>query len=222
MLNDWMSNWYGEDWWTYDHLPTKLKKGINEVIIDAQNQKLLQQVQERGFELVETVIEFKTLVESIDKVKNTKLRCASTKDLPKILDITKECFYSNKKFHNRFKNRKFFTEKQCQDYYLKSISNYFEQSITSVVEEENEVVGYYMLKNQSNNIYKGIMTAVNPNYRGKNYHIDMQNFLFNTLKLPFFTINTTQMSNVPVINNHIKEGRKLTKTKYIFYKKHTQ
>lgn len=214
-----MSNWYGEDWWTYDHLPTKLKKGINEVIIDTQNQKLLQQIQEKGFELVETVIEFETLVESVDKIENKKIRYANTKDLPKILDITKKCFLANKNFFNRFKNRKFFTEKQAQDYYLKSVSNHFKQGITSVIEEKNEIVGYYILKKQDSNTYKGIMTGIDPNFRGKNYHIDMQNFIFSKLNLPFFTINTTQVNNLPIINNHIKQGRKLTKTKYIFYKK---
>ena len=219
MLNEWMSNWYGESWWTFNNIPPSLNQGMNEVIVNSNNHNLLTIVQQQGFELVETALEFETTILNINHKLCKNIRQATIKDLPKITQITDTCFSSNKDFFNRFKNPSYFTIEQSKDYYLQSVTNYFPHSITSVVEEDNKVVGYYMIKKQEDNKYKGIMTGVLPSYRGKKYHAKMQDFVFKKEGLPFTTLNATQINNLGTLNSHIKQGRKLIKTKYIFYKK---
>ena len=91
--------------------------------------------------------------------------------------------------------------------------------LTAVIEFGNEVVGFFMLKMIDQHTYKGLMTGVIPKARGMKFHIKMQQFLINHIGHPFTLINTTQLSNLAVIKNHIRSNRSLSKIEHIFYKK---
>jgi hypothetical protein len=224
MINEWMTNFYGEDWFNISSLDHPMTKpGIYELSLAEKDHDKFSEAQRLGFELVETQVGFKTKIEEVNLVDTDShyVRMAKDSDLEEILHITTKCFLDNPKFTSRFKNKNFFTKEHFIKYYNLSITNYFSKknSYTSVVEKEGKVVGYYMIIDEGDNCYRGIMTGVLPEERGKGLHITLQNKCFKEFDLPFYTINRTQINNLNVLNSHIKEKRKLTDIKFIFLKR---
>ncbi len=227
--DEWMSEFYGTEWY---HIKNSIKsedlknpyssyfsKGMYEWRISVSNYLELSEAQRLGFEIVETMIEFVSEIKP-KEIECKNIRIPKKEDIEDILNITIQCYTENENFYNRFKNKKYFSEEQQKEYFLSSIKNSFydKNTINAVYLDGEKIVGYYMLKKIGENVYKGIMTALLPDYRGKNKHIDMQKFCFNKIKNNFKVINTTQLNNMFTINNHIKEGRKLNKITHILYK----
>jgi hypothetical protein len=220
-LNSWMSNFYGEKWYTLTKNPGSVLyyPGLYEWKIDSQNTKDYFYAQNNGFELVETQVGFKTLIKEWGDTTYTRI--ASIQDLDAILKITQICFLNNPNFISRFTNPNYFASHHLEKYYNLSITNYFNNPncITSVSEINNKIVGYYMIIKENDSEYRGIMTGVLPEGRGKGLHIKMQNKCFENIGKPFYTLNKTQLTNLNTLNNHIKEKRVLTDITHIFYKK---
>ncbi len=224
MINKWMTEFYGEDWFNISSLDHPMDHpGVYELSLGEKDHEKFSEAQSLGFELVETQVGFKTKIEKVNFLDTASryVRMSKDNDLASILDITKKCFLDNPKFTSRFKNKNFFTKDHFIKYYNLSITNYFnkDNSYTSVIEKEGKVVGYYMIIKEDNNCYRGIMTGVLPEERGKGLHITLQNRCFSEFDVPFYTINRTQINNLNVLNSHIKEKRKLTDIKFIFLKR---
>lgn len=220
-LNTWMTNFYNYDWWELDFPPKKIvDKGMYEWKINPSDFVSISISKKFGFDLVETLVEFETEV-SPNEEKFVNLRLSSNEDVPSIVDLTIDSYSNNSNFYNRFKNVNYFSNTQRDNYYKLSIENNFfdPNTITVVYETDQSIKGFYMFKRIEGSRYKGIMTAVDSQYRGLGLHIKMQQFCFNLVGKPITTINTTQLNNFNIINNHIKEGRKLSDVKHIFYKK---
>jgi hypothetical protein len=227
LKDEWMSKFYGTDWYTINSL-----KDINnikgpalvEYIINVNEYREIEKVQESGFTLVETDIEFETLIDH-DRGSLPSIRIANENDLESILKITKECYSSHNKFYNRFRNKSFFTEKQAEDYYKNSVINNYEgENIIKVVVEDKEgICAYYILKKIEEldlfEKYKGIIAGVSARARGQNLHVEMQNKITELIKKPYITVNRTQLGNYRVIGNHLKDRRQLSKIEHYFYKK---
>jgi len=227
MKDEWMTKFYGTDWYTINSL-----KDINniegpaliEYIINANEYREIERVQELGFTLVETDVEFETIIDH-DRGSLPNIRVANKNDLESILEITKECYSYHDKFYNRFRNKSFFTEKQTEDYYKNSVINNYEgENIIKVVVEDKEgVCAYYILKKIEEldlcGKYKGIIAGVSARARGQNLHVEMQNKITELIKEPYITVNRTQLGNYRVIGNHLKDRRQLSKIEHYFYKK---
>jgi hypothetical protein len=69
-------------------------------------------------------------------------------------------------------------------------------------------------------IYKGILTAIDSDVRGKNTHLVLQSFIFKQIKEEQIYIeNATQVSNIPIIRNHIRSHRMLDSVTFILVRK---
>ena len=227
MIDKWMTKFYGTDWYTIKSLTdiSDIKgPALIEYVINANEYKEIERVQELGFTLVETDIEFETIIDH-DRGSLPNIRVANKNDLESILEITKECYSSHDKFYNRFKNKSFFTKKQTEDYYKNSVINNYEgENIIKVVVEDKEgICAYYILKKIEEldlfGKYKGIIAGVSARARGQNLHVEMQNKITELINKPYITVNRTQLGNYRVIGNHLKDNRQLSKIEHIFYKK---
>jgi hypothetical protein len=146
-------------------------------------------------------------------------------DLSDILEITKECFVENIDFKSRYNNRSLFTKKESVKYYNAWITN----SITSpdtycaVWEHQKKTQGFFLYSHiveDGEDVLKGILTGVREGYRGHSAHLRMQSFLYSQFGLEEFTLdNSTQITNIPVIQNHIRSRKRLAGMKLIFYRK---
>ncbi|MEL0010872.1 MAG: hypothetical protein VW868_04860, partial [Bacteroidota bacterium] len=155
----------------------------------------LIEAQEHNFKLVETFIEFKTEVVPAYEEKNAEEKCirmATEEDYDVILALNEEAMCMNPNYRTRFNNPLFFDSQACYRYYRSAILNNIKSDavLTCVCEHEAEVVGFFMLKKQSDVEYKGMMTGVSPKARGKKLHIKMQQYLINHIGQPFTLVNT--------------------------------
>lgn len=220
--DDWMTEFYGQDWFLLGHPEAEtISKGLYELRISAGDFTSIQSAQENGFFLVETQMEFRTMIDPAQLIQSNDCRLAKPSDLDLVLEMTRICFTDNPAFENRFKNLKFFNPSHADAYYQASIKRCFEDkdSVISIAVIDGKVCGYFMMIKVASLLYKGIMTAVLPEFRGHQLHRKMQAKCYGAIGQPFQVINKTQLQNLPVLNNHIKEGRILTSVEHLFYKK---
>jgi hypothetical protein len=225
--DNWMSDFYGMDWYKIDE-PSEANSiqgpCLIECVINADEYHKIEEIQRLGFSLVETAIEFETIIDH-DRETLPTIREANIDDLPIILEITEECYLKHDKFYNRFRNKSYFTKGHARKYYTGSVtSNYTGDDIVKVVVEDDEgICAYYILKKieqlQLHAKYKGIISGVTKRARGQNLHVEMQKKITQLIGKPYITVNRTQLGNYRVIGNHLKDHRQLSKIEHYFYKK---
>jgi hypothetical protein len=217
-IDAWMSDFYGRNW--YRVIGSNLNvisDGMYEWRIEPGDPSSIAVAESLGFSLVETNVEFMTTVVG-SRTYFADIRLADKSDLSNIVQLTHQMYTYDERFQNRFKNQEFFTKDMSKRYYESSVVNCFNsnKAVTCVAEVNGEIIGYFMMSKIGERTYKGMMTAVKPSGRGKQLHTRMQDFCYGQIDSPLEVINRTQLSNLPVINNHIKQARKLVKVEHIF------
>lgn len=174
-----------------------------------------------GFKTIDSRITFLTLINTEDsrflsRTPGYLLRPYEAKDFESILAMTHSHLTYNDNFISRYKNESFFPKDSAVRYFSKWIdfSINSPNSITIVSEFKGELVGFFIIekKNAVDGIpvWKGRLTAVDKDHRGKRLHLSMQTKIFELIGVKeFYLDNTTQLSNVAVIKNHIKSNRAL-------------
>ena len=226
--DNWMTDFYGINWYRINNLDeledVSDEKALIEYVVDVNSYSEIYKLQTEGFKIVETDIEFETLINTQYETK-PNIRVAIKDDLPEILEITKSSYLEHDKFFNRFRNEDFFTKDQAWYYYRESVVNNFnlENTITVVVDDDDGVCAYYIIKKIGElslyHRYKGIISGVNSRGKGKSLHLEMQRKITEIINTPYITNNRTQLGNYRVIDNHLKENRQLSKIEHICYKK---
>jgi len=221
--DEWMSNFYCHEWIrieSADEIKDTCKdKGLYEWRIPADNFEDISIAQQADFKLVETFIEFSSKVKPNEDTFPT-IRLYESNDLEYIKKLNVEVMCKSNSFRTRLNNLNYFNSDDCTRYYNSAIVNHINDITvkTCVAELEGEIVGFYMLKQIESNIFKGLITGVLPKARGAFLQYKMQQYLINHIGQPFTLVNTTQLSNMAVIKNHIRSKRNLSKIEHIFYK----
>ncbi|MGA9278028.1 hypothetical protein [Ilumatobacter sp.] len=191
---------------------------------------LISLLEDIGFRVVDSRVRFLTRWTLADVPVTTPLdgaiRWAVPSDRDRIVELTHEGFTDNDKFCSRFKNPDYFSAGDTRRYFEAWIdSTAFEADAASaVLEIDNEVRGYFIYQVRGEYeelpVVKGILTAVAPNSRGANGHLAMQAFLYHRLGLSdWFLDNTTQLTNTPVIRNHIRSSKRLDEIVLTLYRR---
>lgn len=184
-----------------------------------------------NFRLIDSQIIFKTLIDetTLDQQNfdlqfdELQLRMFEHRDLSQIISLTNENLTYNPFFVSRFKNLDYFKEDDASRYFEQYILNMAENEnsfCNVLVDVSNKVDGYFIYEKKGtlNNlpVYKGILTLITEQYRGKGTHLAMQYHLLKQFKeKKFYIENATQLSNFPVIKNHIKSQRTLENIRFI-------
>lgn len=225
------------DTFTYEHTYRALEElvllsrqefELIELHLVINHYNVISAFEQLGFRLVDSRIDFITLMKKneIEFVSDPEreVMAASEDDLQQIIDLTTVSFTNNPDYYSRFKNRNYFTEAQSNTYFSAWITNNFQHpdSYSAVIKENKKTIGYFIYRKDGTHndipLYKGIMTAVHPDYRGKNLHIYMQSFLYKLFPdEEFYLYNGTQLTNKPVITNHFKSGKRLNSVMLTFY-----
>lgn len=185
--------------------------------------------EEKGFRLVDTHITFTAFIEkpiSFEFSSKTKnISFATQNDIKDILSLTHKSFTNNPFFFSRYKNLHYFTPEETERYYSAWINNYWEDGDTlfSVIKIDQRVVGYTFFSpwgfKDGEKLYKAILSAVDPEYRGQKAQLVMETFLYHHIPEDrFYLARTTQLTNFPAIKNHIRSQKKLGEIKLIFYR----
>lgn len=222
--NEWMTNFYGKDWYTtniddYEQHKAGLKNCMVECRVDAAENLQMLKAQAEGFTLTESLIKFTTQI--TERMPSPDyVRPAEKRDEEAIMEMIKQSYFQHEKFYNRFKNRQFFTEEQGREYYMAGFINYFKdpRSITIVAEDEEGVYAFRMLKYVGPLEYEGVTMGILERGRGRKSLPKLQNKVWDVIGEPYTEHNATQLGNYYVINNHMKQGRVLSKVEHIYLK----
>lgn len=187
-----------------------------------------------GFRLVDSRISFKTLFNASSMSEqqfpldfpDLRIELYNAHFLAEIISLTHKHLTNNPTFVSRFKNPLFMEPGAAEKYFTTWINNSLSSphSVSCVLlDQQDSVKGYFIYekKGQENDtpIYKGILTVIEEEYRGKSTHLAMQSFLFSHItESKYLVDNTTQLSNIPVIRNHVKSQRSLNSISLTFYR----
>jgi len=182
-----------------------------------------------GFRLVDSRIRFLTRWSAAD-IPETAPAAGRILDVTpdhrsRIIALTHLGFTDNPGFVSRFKNTDFFTGEETRRYFEAWIdgSAFASDAVTAVYEVDGEVVGYYVYQVRGANdglaVVKGILTSVAAEHRGSGAQLAMQTHLYRRLGLAeWYVDNTTQLTNLPVIRNHMQSGKRLEQIALTFYR----
>jgi hypothetical protein len=186
-------------------------------------------LEDAGFRLVDSKMTFiSKLTES--EVANRvppfgSLRQVSSKDISSVSELTVECLVDNPEFNSRFKNPRLFSREESIRYYNAWNERcYTEQPELFVVwEVDGRVIAYFNYMRADTRdyspLFKGILTAVNQSFRGYDLHNLMQEELFRRFGVQEWWVdNSTQVTNIAVIKNHIKARKVFKSSSLIFYR----
>lgn len=193
-----------------------------ELQLDSRMSEYIPLIEESGFRLVDTKIAFLTDLnlceQPMPQVPYGVLRRVEGKDFSRIEELTFKCLVDNPAFVSRYKNEQLFTKDESQAYYMAWNNRAFrEQPELFAVWEVDGVVQAFFNYMRIEGVYKGVLTGVDESHRGHKIQNQMQYYLFRAFGEERFCVeNATQLSNLPVIKNHIKSGRGLTEIRYFF------
>jgi hypothetical protein len=214
--------------WLYINKFLEIPKGNNNCILEwaipSTDFEMIKKSQSCGFLLVDTEIEFETLVEQI--VPTSKItRKATLEDLKEIQNIAIKTIVTNNKFVNKYSNCDYLTTDNLVAYYNLFIKNLFyrNDAIIIVAEDKLGICGYLVLeKNNSLDLYEkysGIIAGVLERSKGQNLLIKMQNYFTELNSKPYLLVNRTNLANYKLIELLMNEKRQLSKIDHVFLKK---
>ena len=210
-------------------LADKTEFKLVEIQLNVSGIELVPLLEEKGFRLVDTRATFLTLIEKNSfktlSLDVGKISFATKSDLKEILLLTHKCFTDNPAFFSRFKNTRYFSQEETTRYYTAWIDNHIgnKTSFFGVLKRDKKIIGYSIIKDvgykDREKKYKAILSAIDPDYKGQNLYLLFQSSLCNYLpENRFYLDNTTQLTNMKVIQSHVKSKKRLNNIDLIFYR----
>ncbi len=201
---------------------------ITQMNLDFVSFELLCHLEGRRFRSVDTRAEFVTLV-SPERAPARKPPFGTIVDLTEtylddVLALVQAGFARNPQFQSRFKSREWFTEDDADRYYDAWIRHTVgdPRALGAVWIYEDRTLGFFLYKHAEDRdgipLYKGILAAVLPEYRGHSAHLFLQSHLYARMPERVWLDNTTQLTNVPVIRNHMESAKRLESLAIVLYR----
>lgn len=197
---------------------------------DMSGTRIISIMEDKGFRLVDSKITFMTFMDQSDlkdySSNSSDVAFAAKDDLSDILRLTHESLTSNPSFSSRFKDPAYFSAEETKRYYSAWIENHFDdpKSFSAISKKNRKAIGFFIYKRggryKEKQVYKGILSAVAPDYRGQRLHFAMQSFLHSHFpEEQFYVDNTTQLANLPTIRSHIRSRKELNRIELTFYRR---
>jgi hypothetical protein len=207
-----------------------------EMNLDSRFFFFIPKLEDLGFRLLDTKATYLTEFSQEDLQKqnfelsdeNLVIRNKRESDYETILTMSVDVMVQDKVFVSKYKNSDFFSEDIPKKYYTEWIKNTFfaaSSYFAVLTNKEDHIKGFFIYDKRVDAksgwpIYKGILTVVDKDVRGKNIHLALQSFIFKQIKDEKLIIeNATQVSNIPVIRNHIRSHRMLDSVTFILVRK---
>ena len=190
---------------------------------------LIPLLEEKNFRMVDTRITFITLQKKLNLNKPSSnigmIMLAERGDLDQILHLTHQSFTNNPFFFSRYKDKRYFTEEEIERYYTAWIENHIEEqnTIFGCLKNSDKVIGYNIYKliglHNDKPLYKTILVAVDPDFRGQKAQMFMESTLLNYIpEDEFYIDDTTQLTGTAAIKNHLRSQKTLYNISLFFYR----
>lgn len=200
-----------------------------QIHIDVTALPFVPTLEAAGFRLVDTRATFFSRVRPKEIAQLSPpfgtLEIAAPNDLEEIKALTSECFVHNPAFISRYKLRAWFTTDDTERWYAAWIENHFgdPSSLFGVWRVEEQLAGYYFYTRKGEReglpFFKGMLTAVTKRFRGHRAHLFLQTFLYDQIGSDELWLdNTTQLTNIPSLHNHMTSSKKLQRIELTFFR----
>lgn len=191
--------------------------------------ELIPIIEQKNFCLVDIRVTFITLILKPISEKYSfdrrEMTLARKSDLQEILHLTHKSFTHNPSFFSRFKNKKYFTQEETKRYYSAWIENHLgnDNTLFAVLKRKERIIGYCIFRlvgrYQGKPLYKEILVAVDPDYRGRKASLSLVSFLYDRVpEDQFYLDDTTNLTNFSALKNIIRQRRNLKRIELIFYR----
>ena len=240
----WDSEFFGRDFYSltldndtnFVELETDLQsldnRGVfgTECQINIRNLEQIPRLEELGFRLVDSRMEFITHAFRGEKDISApvgQFRRYQDSDWDALADITITNFVDNPGFKSRYTNRQLFTRDESARYYLqwhKWVLDVSPDLFLSWVDGDTYVGFYSILRLPDEELkrprYKVGLAAIDPDYRSHNGQNLMQAWLFRETPDPeWTTINSPQLTNTSGLKNNIRSGKEFKTVELFFFRK---
>lgn len=189
----------------------------------------IHMLEDIGFRLVDSRLEFATRTRRLDYVDTGRLpvgqlRWFQESDLQGIEKLTSSQFSLNASFKSRFNNRRYFTQAESHAYYMAwhqlALKN--EYPLFCVWENNGNIVGFYSIIRQPTEVefplYKVGLAAVEPDFRSLGAQNQMQYWIFsNSPDSEWTTINSPALTNISGLKNNIRAAKELSHVEFILF-----
>lgn len=187
-------------------------------------------LEQLGFRLVDTRMTFRTRFDRREALpfalERGRLGWVEPRHRDAVVDLTLRSLPRNPEFISRFKHPDFFSPAEAERYFTAWIDNLIndDRALFAVVEDAEGLAGYFIYRRDPDvdglPTYKGILVAVEPRLRGQRAHLALQCFLYEAFDADVVWLdNTTQVSNLAVIKNHMASRKKLDEIVLTFFRK---
>ena len=198
--------------------------------INIRNLEAIPQLEDLGFRLVDSRMEFIThTVRGQHEIKAPvgEFRRYEHNDWDNLAEITVENFVDNPNFKSRYTNRQIFSRDESLRYYLqwhKWVIDVSPDLFLSWIDGDKFVGFYSILRvpdpENRRPRYKVGLAAIHPDYRSHNGQNLMQAWLFReTNDSEWTTINSPQLTNTSGLKNNIRSGKDLKTVELFFFRR---
>ena len=200
-----------------------------EVVVQPEHMGEVPMLEDAGFRLVDSRMAFVSRMNIADvperSLPSGSLRQALSADMDRVAELTAQCLVDNPRFSSRYKNPRLFSREESIRYYNAWNERCMNEQpglfvVWDVDGSVNAYFNYFRADTAEHSpLFKGILTAVDPQYRGHDAHNLMQEWLFRRFGVSEWWIdNTTQISNIAVVRNHIKALKQFKGASLILYR----
>lgn len=219
------------------HIDQTTSDELLKFALDAKQLRLASVLEQAGFELWETRFVWLTRTNLSDlhvdlnpfRHSDWQLDWARQEDHQQILTYALELVANSPDVITRF-DSPFYPQNAAQTWYTSWIEDVLKSpnTLASVVRNRNteQVGGFFIYQKKDERdgvpVFKGILASVDPLLRGMKLHLHLQQQIFDALAQQHgdevWLDNTTQISNYPIIRNHVRSHRRPESIELVFFK----
>jgi hypothetical protein len=198
--------------------------------IDAASLETAALLEEAGFRLADTRVEFLTRLDrgGLPRLEPPfgTVALATPADRNALLALTDEGLTRNPGFYSRYKDPAYFTAEETARWFAAWVENDLADpgTLVAVWRLEEGPVAFFGLSRRGEHaglpLYKSTLAAAAPARRGHKAHMFLQTALFDALPIDEFWLRqVTQLTNTPIIRNNLLLGRRLDRTALTFFRR---
>ena len=203
--------------------------GLYEIELDARQLFLSPALEDCGFRLWDSQFRFLTRIDrnrlphyAYELPDDVTLRAAAPSDREAILALNRAHLTRDTSLVSKLKSPTFSpadTERWFDAWIKNSLA---EDALVSVLESGDQIGGFFIYLRRGDRdglaLYKGVLCAIDPRWRGRNLHLALQEHIFRhqVVEDEFFVDNTTQISNPAIYRNHFHSRREPRDIRLIF------
>jgi hypothetical protein len=198
--------------------------------VDAGSLELAAALEEAGFRLVDTRVEFRTRLDRRRLARHEPpfgtAGTARPEDRDTLLALAYGGLTRNPAFHSRYKNPDYFSADETARWFAAWVDTDLTDpgTVVAVWRLDEGPAAFFGLRRHGEHeglpLYKSTLAVAASHHRGHKAHVFLQTTLFDALPVDeFWMRSVTQLTNGPVIRNNVALDRRLDQIALVFFRR---